>query len=44
MLGQAAYDRPHVCYMCQGKAAKRLFRQITKRQRAREKRAWTREL
>ena len=42
MLGNAAQHWEHVCHMCQGKAAKRLWRQVTKRQRAKEKRTWRR--
>jgi hypothetical protein len=42
MVGQAgAWE--HICHMCQGKAAKRLFRQVTKRQKRREERRWRKE-
>lgn len=33
----------HICHMCQGKAAKRLFRQVTKRAKRREERQWRKE-
>lgn len=42
LLGRgSAYE--HICHMCQGKAAKRLFRQVTKRQKRREERQWRKE-
>lgn len=40
LLGRCDSHGDHICHTCQGKAAKRLWRQITKRQRAREKRQW----
>lgn len=33
----------HICHMCQGKAAKRLFRTLNKRVKQREKRAWKKD-
>lgn len=43
LVGRASAGYEHVCHQCQGKAAKRLWRQITKRQKAKEKREWKRE-
>ena len=38
---QGVWD--HICHMCQGKAAKRLARQQTKRQKRREERDWKKD-
>lgn len=33
----------HICHMCQGKTAKRLHRQVVKRAKRREERAWRKD-
>lgn len=42
MLGRHGWE--HVCHMCQGKAAKRLWRQVVKRQKRKEERQWRSEV
>lgn len=40
---RCAHDAEHICHTCQGKAAKRLWRQVVKRQKRREERVWKRD-
>ena len=43
LIGQNAKRYDHICHSCQGKAAKRLFRLDTKRQKRAEERQWRKE-